>query len=111
MEVVAAENAKVGRRKESGDGGTDGEQAWNWGSGCNSTLACQAGKQRKYDFGTWISQTFKTSRERSFGGSETVQSPATTECFIAVWKCLFSEHKFRGQIQGMSRNKAYHHVS
>lgn len=60
------------------------------------------------------SQSFASSRNsevNGFGWLETEQQPATTECFIAVWKCLFSEHKFKGQIQGMSRNKAYHHVS
>ena len=66
---------------------------------------------RKYDLGSWTVQTLKTSQEKRVGGSEALQSPGTTECFIAVWKCLFSEHKFRGQIQGMSRNKAYHNVS
>lgn len=108
QEMVKREDGKrVGIGEQMGNK----HRGANWGSGCTSTLACQAGKQRKYDFGVWTSQTFKTSQEKSFGGSETVQSPATTECFIAVWKCLFSEHKFRGQIQGMSRNKAYHHVS
>lgn len=62
-------------------------------------------------FGPWTAQTLHISQEKSSSGSEAVQALATTECFIAVWKCLFSEHKFRGQIQGMSRNKAYHHVS
>lgn len=62
----------------------------------------------------WGTQSFASSRNsevNGFGWLETEQQPATTECFIAVWKCLFSEHKFKGQIQGMSRNKAYHHVS
>lgn len=57
-------------------------------------------------FGPGTPQPLHTSQEKSSSRSE-----ATAECFIAVWKCLFSEHKFRGQIQGMSRNKAYHHVS
>lgn len=52
----------------------------------------------------------KPLHKKSFGESEALHLPATTECFIAVWKC-FSEHKFKGQIQGMSRNKAYHHVN
>lgn len=56
-------------------------------------------------------RSFRNSKANGFGWLETVQEPAPTECFIAVWKCLFSEHKFKGQIQGMSRNKAYHHVS
>ena len=56
-------------------------------------------------------QLLKPPHKKSFGESEALQLPATTECFIAVWKCLFSEHKFKGQIQGMSRNKAYHHVN
>lgn len=59
----------------------------------------------------YSSPSLKTSQEKSFGRFETMQYQVTTECFIAVWKCLFSEHKFRGQIQGMSRNKAYHHVN
>ena len=77
----------------------------------NSILVCQAGKWRKYTLRTWTIQTLKTSPQKEFGESEALQLPATTECFIAVWKCLFSEHKFKGQIQGMSRNKAYHHVN
>lgn len=78
-------------RVEEGNGGTLANVSRNWGS-----------------------QSFASSRNsevNGFGWLETEQQPATTECFIAVWKCLFSEHKFKGQIQGMSRNKAYHHVS
>lgn len=77
-----------------------------WGGGDRGLLLMWAGTE-----GPKALQALETPKLNGFGWLETEQQPATTECFIAVWKCLFSEHKFKGQIQGMSRSKAYHHVS
>lgn len=107
----AKQQQKTEGRGKKTEVGSEKRQFWTWGSGCNRTLACWPGKWERYDFWALDCSDPYYLPGKSCSGCEAVQALATTECFIAVWKCLFSEHKFRGQIQGMSRNKAYHHVS
>lgn len=55
MKGSAAENAEGESREKGGrPGRAKGGASMKFGSGCNSTFVCQAGKWRKYDFGTWI---------------------------------------------------------